>query len=110
MACGGEGVAINSNVALGLPPYVSTAAPAASVGGTLLLSGFGFSSVAAENILAINDTAVGASQYALAAVPSGDSIEELTFTLPAAVTAGSYTGVLLVSDDASNSFTVTVNP
>lgn len=109
-ACGGQEL-VSPNVALGTTPFVSGATPAlVAVGGVLTVSGFGFSIAATEDVLIIDTTAVSASQYGLVDPAVGDQIEQLTFTLPATLAAGAYTATVLVGNNASNSFTVTVGP
>lgn len=110
---------VNSSVSTGIaPPVISTVSPAAAsiAGATVVtLSGYGFSSVAASNIITIGtgttSAATSATAYGLVAPATATDIETLTFTLPTGTPVGVQNIFVTVFNNVSNAnLSLTVTP
>ena len=83
----------------------------ASGGEVVTVRGFGFSMIAAENIIIFGEEAISAESYELLDNPTSDEIEALTFTVPADSELGEQALLVLVGDNTSNnSVSLTVEP
>ncbi len=84
-------------------PYVNRIDPAAGkAGDAVTVFGFGFSAVAANDIVTIGSSAAGASAYALLDGTTAGEVESLTVTVPAGVTVGTNNVFVTVFDNTSN--------
>ena len=110
-SCGGDGDAYDPTVPLQTDPYIARINPtAATAGDSVAIIGFGFSDVATFNVVVINDVEIFADTYTLVVPPSGDEIEQLTFTVPAGMTLGAQTIYVIVLDVPSNTdLSITIN-
>ena len=112
VACGSESNDFGRNVPTGAPPTVNSINPANASGGEVVtVRGFGFSMIAAENIIIFGEEAISAESYELLDNPTSDEIEALTFTVPADSELGEQALLVLVGDNTSNnSVSLTVEP
>jgi len=112
VSCGGNGgSAYSPTVPLQTDPYIARINPtAATAGDVVSIIGFGFSAEPTFNVVVINNVEIFADSYALMTPPSGDEIEQLTFTVPAGLTGGAQMIYVIVVDVPSNTDqTITIN-
>lgn len=113
-----SGNSMDPSVVTGLPPVISTVAPAVAslaAGTVVTISGFGYSISAPSNIITVTNgttsAAVSASSYALVAAPTATDIEALTFTIPPTAPLGVLNVYVTIFDNTSNTnLTLTVVP
>lgn len=121
VSCGnvsGTDNAFDSSVVTGLPPVISTVAPAVAslAAGTIVtISGYGYSISAPSNVLTVTDgttsAAVSASSYTLVAAGTATDIEALTFVIPPTAPLGVLNVfVTVLNNSSNNNLTLTVVP
>ncbi len=91
-----------TNTTLANTPFVSTLVPnPAAPGDTITLTGQGFSYNPGLNIIILGETSGVAASYTLD--PNNeDGIEQITYTLPDDIEAGTYPLTLLIDGNVSN--------
>lgn len=122
-SCGsvtGSSDAIDSSVATGLPPVISTITPAVAslaAGTVVTLSGFGYSISAPNDVITVTNgttsASVSATSYTLvaAAAATATEIESLTFVIPPTAPLGVLNVfVTVLNNTSNNNLTLTVVP
>ncbi|MBI4237822.1 MAG: hypothetical protein HY696_05315 [Deltaproteobacteria bacterium] len=104
--------AFDEAVPLQLEPYIARITPTvARAGDTVTIIGFGYSAIPNDNVVVMDDVAVAADTYGVAAAPAGTELEQLTFQVPSTLTVGSHVIGVIVYDNISNTEqTLTVTP
>ncbi|MDO8527648.1 MAG: IPT/TIG domain-containing protein [Deltaproteobacteria bacterium] len=101
----------NASVSTQAPPVILRVSPlSGTAGDTITLFGFGFSSVAAANIVVIGGAGTSAATYALVNPPTNGEAESLTVQVPAGAIVGADGIYVIVFENTSNAdvqFTVT---
>ena len=95
-----------------MTPYISYIDPAnGSVGDTVEIHGFGFSTEAASNVVVFGNVSAFAASYELVAAGISDDIEAITVTIPPGAAVGINDVSVTVFDNTSNAnITFTVDP
>ncbi len=109
-ACGSqETLDFDTSVVTQAPPVISRLDPStASAGDTVTIFGFGFSIAKELNMVSVDSSSAYADTYDLVASPTSNEVEQLTFTVPADVSAGTSVVTVTVFDNVSNSLELTI--
>ena len=98
VACGTQSLSLDANIPSGSPPVVFDINPSsAPVGAEVTISGLGYSIVPPENAVHFGDTVTLAETYDIV---GGE--EQLSFTVPADATVGSFNLLVTVLGEPSN--------
>ncbi|PIU55270.1 MAG: hypothetical protein COS89_07825 [Deltaproteobacteria bacterium CG07_land_8_20_14_0_80_38_7] len=102
-SCGGGG-GYSPDVITDSPPTVLRVDPAACpVNTEVTVFGFGFSVAAPDNIIVIGAETIISTSYSFLTNPTNGELESLTFTIPDGMAAGTYSVIVLVDGNPSNS-------
>ena len=98
VACGTQSISLDSNIPSGSPPVVFEINPSSAPAGTMVtISGLGYSIVPPENAVHFGDTVTLAETYDIVG-----GAEQITFTVPADATVGSFNLLVTVLGEPSN--------
>lgn len=99
------------NVPSGAYPVITRISPTtATAGDTATIFGVGFAAAASLNVVIIDGSEALGETYNLIAVPLGDEVESITFTVPVGITPGTYPIFVYVIENVSNTnITITIN-
>ncbi len=103
-ACGSTGPVFDPTVVTDAPPYVSRIDPTSgSIGDTVTIYGYGFSSEIISNIVSFGDEAAAADSYEFL-IPqlAADELEKITVVVPDGLTSGDHDIAVLVFENVSN--------